>query len=194
MLIIMAGSRWAGNAGRAAGWRAGTFGCGDANQAAGEGEEEREARGEGEFTDAKSASERTESGRLPATRDEISEQLYFAVWLLQGKREKKGGGLGVSEAGGSQSARPLLGAVAAFWGSLRGLGLIAGTGCIAGAVDVVEVVVGGEGEVLSTGPGACVICMLPWALVQQNSCQAGVVHICAEWGGGGTARRAPPSV
>ena len=38
MLIIVAGSRWAGNAGRAAGWRAGTFGCGDANQAAGEGE------------------------------------------------------------------------------------------------------------------------------------------------------------
>ena len=66
------------------------------------------------------------------------------------------------------------------WGSLRGLG------CIAGAVDVVEVVVEGEGEgeVLSTGPGACVICMLPWALVQQNSCQAGVVHICAERGGG----------
>ena len=63
---------------RAAGWRAGTFGCGDANQAAGEGEEEREERGEREFTDAKSASERTESGRLPATRDEISEQLYFA--------------------------------------------------------------------------------------------------------------------
>ena len=49
MLIIVAGSRWAGSAGRAAGWRAGTFGCGDANQAAGEGEEEREARGEGEF-------------------------------------------------------------------------------------------------------------------------------------------------
>ena len=71
------------------------------------------------------------------------------------------------------------------WGSLRGLG------CIAGAVDVVEVVVGGEGEVLSTGPGACVICMLPWALVQQNSCQAGVVHICAEWGvGGARVRRA----
>ena len=134
--------------------------------------------------DAKSASERTESGRLPATRDEISEQLYFAVWLLQGKRERKRGKLGVSEAGGSRSAKPSLGAVAAFWGSLRGLGLIAGTGCIAGAVDVVEVVVGGEGEVLSTGPGACVICMLPWALVQQNSCQAGVVHICAEWGGG----------
>ena len=100
MLIIVAGSRWAGKAGRAAGWRAGTFGCGDANQAAGEGEEEREERGEGEFMDAKSASERTESGRLPATRDEISEQLYFAVWLLQGKREKKGGELGVSEAGG----------------------------------------------------------------------------------------------
>ena len=93
MLIIMAGSRWAGNAGRAAGWRAGTFGCGDANQAGGEGEEEREERGEGEFTDAKSASERTESGRLPATRDEISEQLYFAVWLLQVKREKKKGGI-----------------------------------------------------------------------------------------------------
>ena len=91
MLIIMAGSRWAGNAGRAAGWRAGTFGCGDANQAAGEGEEEREERGEREFTDAKSASERTESGRLPATRDEISEQLYFAVWLLQGEeREERG--------------------------------------------------------------------------------------------------------
>ena len=73
---------------------------------------------------------------------------------------------------------PLLGAVAVFWGSLRGLG------CIAGAVGGVEVVVGGEGEVLPTGPGACVICMLPWALVQQSSCQAGVVHICAEWGGG----------
>ena len=128
MLIIVAGSRWAGKAGRAAGWRAGTFGCGDANQAAGEEEEEREVRGEGEFMDAKSASERTESGRLPATRDEISEQLYFAVWLLQGKREKKRGELGVSEAGGSQSARPSLGAVAAFWGSLRGLGLVAGTG------------------------------------------------------------------
>ena len=128
MLITVAGSRWAGNAGRAAGWRAGAFGCGDANQAAGEGEGEREERGEGEFTDAKSASERTESGRLPATRDEISEQLYFAVWLLQGKRERKRGKLGVSEAGGSQSARPLLGAVAAFWGSLRGLGLVAGTG------------------------------------------------------------------
>ena len=55
---------------------------------------------------------------------------------------------------------------------------------------MVEVVVGGEGEVLSTGPGACVICMLPWALVQQNSCQAGVVHICAEWGGGARVRRA----
>ena len=38
MLIIVAGSRWAGKAGRAAGWRAGTFGCGDANQAGGEGE------------------------------------------------------------------------------------------------------------------------------------------------------------
>ena len=124
MLIIVAGSRWAGNAGRAAGWRAGTFGCGDANQAAAGGEEERG----GEVTSAKSASERTESGRLPATRDEISEQLYFAVWLLQGKREKKRGELGVSEAGGSQSARPSLGAVAAFWGSLRGLGLVAGTG------------------------------------------------------------------
>ena len=87
---------------RAGGWLARWyFGCGDAaNQAAGEEEEEREARGEGEFMDAKSASERTESGRLPATRDEISEQLYFAVWLLQGKREKKrgraGGGRGES--------------------------------------------------------------------------------------------------
>ena len=91
MLIFVAGSRWAGNAGRAAGWRAGTFGCGDANQVGGEGEGEREERGEGEFMDAKSASERTESGRLPATRDEISEQLYFAVWLLQVKREKKKG-------------------------------------------------------------------------------------------------------
>ena len=67
MLIIVAGSRWAGNAGRAAGRRAGTFGCGDANQAAGEGEEEREARGEGEFTDAKSASERTESSQTSET-------------------------------------------------------------------------------------------------------------------------------
>ena len=39
MPIIVAGSRWAGDAGRAAGWRAGTFGCGDANQAAAAGEE-----------------------------------------------------------------------------------------------------------------------------------------------------------
>ena len=42
----------------------------------------------------------------------------------------------------------------------------------------------GKGEVLSTGPGAVVICMLPWALVQQSSYQAGVVRICAERGGG----------
>ena len=132
MLIIVAGSRWAGNAGRAAGWRAGTFGCGDANQAAGEGEEEREERGEGEFTDAKSASERTESGRLPATRDEISEQLYFAVWLLQGKREKKRGELGVSEAGGlnlqGRCWALLLrsGARCGDWGSLRGRGALQG--------------------------------------------------------------------
>ena len=39
----------------------------------------------------------------------------------------------MSEARGSQSAMPLLGAVAVFWGSLRGLG------CIAGAVGGVEV-------------------------------------------------------
>ena len=176
MLIIMAGSRWAGNAGRAAGWRAGTFGCGDANQAAAGGEEERG----GEVTSAKSASERTESGRLPATRDvqDLRTALFLLCGCCRGERERKGGEIGVSEARGSQSAMPLLGAVAVFWGSLRGLG------CIAGAVGGVEVVVGGEGEVLSTGPGACVICMLPWALVQQNSCQAGVVHICAEWGGG----------
>ena len=80
------------------------------------------------------------------------------MWLLQGREGEKRGKLGVSEARGSQSAMPLLGAVAVFWGSLRGLG------CIAGAVGGVgvEVVVGGEGEVLSTGPGAVVcICMLP---------------------------------
>ena len=70
----------------------------------------------------------------------------------------------------------------------------AGTGSPSSALShillgVVEVVVGGEGEVLSTGPGACVICMLPWALVQQNSCQAGVVHgVCAEQGGGAAWR------
>ena len=97
---------------------------------------------------------------------------------VAGERGREKGELGVSEARGSQSAMPLLGAVAVFWGSLRGLG------CIAGAVGGVEVVVGGEGGVLSTGPGACVICMLPWALVQQNSCQVGVVHVCAERGGG----------
>ena len=74
------------------------------------------------------------------------------MWLLQGREGEKRGELGVSEARGSQSAMPLLGAVAVFWGSLRGLG------CIAGAVGGVEVVVGGEGEVLSTGPGA--VCSL----------------------------------
>ena len=78
MLIIVAGSRWAGKAGRAAGWRAGTFGCGDANQAAAGGEEERG----GEVTSAKSASERTESGRLPATRD--VQDLRTALFLLCG--------------------------------------------------------------------------------------------------------------
>ena len=74
------------------------------------------------------ANERRADGCQPREMFKISEQLYFAVWLLQGKREKKRGELGVSEAGGSQSARPSLGAVAAFWGSLRGLGLVAGTG------------------------------------------------------------------
>ena len=38
------------------------------------------------------ANERRADGCLPATRDEISEQLYFAVWLLQGKRERGKGG------------------------------------------------------------------------------------------------------
>ena len=85
----------------------------------------------------------------------ISEQLYFCCVAVAGERGREKGELGVSEARGSQSAMPLLGAVAVFWGSLRGLG------CIAGAVGGVEVVVGGEGEVLSTGPGAVCICMLP---------------------------------
>ena len=124
------------------------------------------------------ANERRADGCQPREMFKISEQLYFCCVAVAGERRREKGELGVSEARGSQSAMPLLGAVAVFWGSLRGLG------CIAGAVGGVEVVVGGEGEVLSTGPGACVICMLPWALVQQNSCQAGVVHICAEWGGG----------
>ena len=93
MLITVAGSRWAGNAGRAAGWRAGTFGCGDANQAAGEGEDEREERGEGEFMDAKSASERTESGRLPATRDvqDLRTALFLLCGCCRGEKERKGG-------------------------------------------------------------------------------------------------------
>ena len=125
----------------------------------------------------------SQSGCQPREMFKISEQLYFCCVAVAGERRREKGELGVSEARGSQSAMPLLGAVAVFWGSLRGLG------CIAGAVGGVEVVVGGEGEVLSTGPGACVICMLPWALVQQNSCQAGVVHICAEWGGGGLPMR-----
>ena len=90
MLIIVAGSRWAGKAGRAAGWRAGTFGCGDANQAAAGGEEERG----GEVTSAKSASERTESGRLPATRDDVQD-LRTALFLLfgccRGEKERKRG-------------------------------------------------------------------------------------------------------
>ena len=124
------------------------------------------------------ANERRADGCQPREMFKISEQLYFCCVAVAGERRREKGELGVSEARGSQSAMPLLGAVAVFWGSLRGLG------CIAGAVGGVEVVVGGEGEVLSTGPGACVICMLPWALVQQNSCQAGVVHICAERGGG----------
>ena len=39
------------------------------------------------------------------------------------------------------------------------------------------------GGALSLLPGALVICMLPRALVQQNSGQAGVAHVCAERGG-----------
>ena len=59
---------------------------------------------------------------------------------VAGERRREKGELGVSEARGSQSAMPLLGAVAVFWGSLRGLG------CIAGAVGGLGVVVvGGEG-------------------------------------------------
>ena len=89
MLMIVAGSRWAGKAGRAAGWRAGTFGCGDANQAAAGGEEERG----GEVTSAKSASERTESGRLPATRDvqDLRTALFLLCGCCRGERERKGG-------------------------------------------------------------------------------------------------------
>ena len=101
------------------------------------------------------ANERRADGCQPREMFKISEQLYFCCVAVAGERGREKGELGVSEARGSQSAMPLLGAVAVFWGSLRGLG------CIAGAVGRVEVVVGGEGEVLSTGPGAVYICMLP---------------------------------
>ena len=101
------------------------------------------------------ANERRADGCQPREMFKISEQLYFCCVAVAGERGREKGELGVSEARGSQSAMPLLGAVAVFWGSLRGLG------CIAGAVGGVEVVVGGEGEVLSTGPGAVYICMLP---------------------------------
>ena len=101
------------------------------------------------------ANERRADGCQPREMFKISEQLYFCCVAVAGERRREKGELGVSEARGSQSAMPLLGAVAVFWGSLRGLG------CIAGAVGRVEVVVGGEGEVLSTGPGAVYICMLP---------------------------------
>ena len=101
------------------------------------------------------ANERRADGCQPREMFKISEQLYFCCVAVAGERRREKGELGVSEARGSQSAMPLLGAVAVFWGSLRGLG------CIAGAVGGVEVVVGGEGEVLSTGPGAVCICMLP---------------------------------
>ena len=100
MLIIVAGSRWAGKAGRAAGWRAGTFGCGDANQAAAGGEEERG----GEVTSAKSASERTERGRLPATRDvqDLRTALFLLCGCCRGEEERKGGE-GRREKGGVRS-------------------------------------------------------------------------------------------
>ena len=97
------------------------------------------------------ANERREDGCQPREMFKISEQLYFCCVAVAGERGREKGELGVSEARGSQSAMPLLGAVAVFWGSLRGLG------CIAGAVGGVEVVVGGEGEVLSTGPGRCCV-------------------------------------
>ena len=88
MLIIVAGSRWAGKAGRAAGWRAGTFGCGDANQAAEGGEEERG----GEVTSAKSASERRADGCQPREMFKISEQLYFCCVAVAGERGREKGG------------------------------------------------------------------------------------------------------
>ena len=121
-------------------------------------EQEKERRSEEVRSRARNlrANERRADGCQPQEMFKISEQLYFCCVAVAGERRReKGGELGVSEARGSQSAMPLLGAVAVFWGSLRGLG------CIAGAVGGVEVVVGGEGEVLSTGPGAVCICMLP---------------------------------
>ena len=58
----------------------------------------------------------------------ISEQLYFCFVAVAGERgrERRELELGVSEARGSQSAMPLLGAVAVFWGSLRGRGALQG--------------------------------------------------------------------
>ena len=92
MLIIVAGSRWAGNAGRAAGWRAGTFGCGDANQAGGEGEEEREERGEGEFTWTRNlqANERRADGCQP--REMRSQNSFILLCgYCRGRERRKGG-------------------------------------------------------------------------------------------------------
>ena len=80
-------------------------------------QEEKERRSEKNVENVSSrtrnlqANERRADGCQPREMRSQNSFILLAVWLLQGKREKKGGGLGVSEAGGSQSARPLLGAV-----------------------------------------------------------------------------------
>ena len=92
MLIIVAGSRWAGNAGRAAGWRAGTFGCGDANQAG----EEKERRSEknvekvSSWTRNLQANERRADGCQP--REMRSQNSFILLCgYCRGRERRKGG-------------------------------------------------------------------------------------------------------
>ena len=90
----------------------------------GEGEQERRSEEVRSRARNLRANERRADGCQPREMFKISEQLYFCCVAVAGERGRENGELGVSEARGSQSAMPLLGAVAVFWGSLRGLGRI----------------------------------------------------------------------
>ena len=88
MLIIVAGSRWAGKAGRAAGWHA----LGVEMQTK---EQEKERRSEEVRSRARNlrANERRADGCQPREMFKISEQLYFCCVAVAGERRREKGGI-----------------------------------------------------------------------------------------------------